>query len=113
MPNLKCNVNDCKFNCCSKCTKNQISIGAWMALKPKDIECQDYQKGINFFSEEFAKELFQEEKETIISCKATDCIHNSSSVCVAREITVEPCDNCKIETVCVSYCKDTKRSKVD
>ena len=113
MPNLNCNASECVFNCCCKCTKNQISIGKWLALKPKDIECQDYRQGEKVFNEEFAQDLIKEQEETIISCKATDCIHNSSAVCVAREITIEPCSHSKIETVCVSYCKDTKRSKAD
>lgn len=108
MPNLKCNAKECKFNCCCECVKEEISIGKWFADKPLDIECQDYMQDKKIFNEEFANDLINEKKDTLISCKAIDCIHNSSAVCVAREITIEPCVDQKAETVCVSYHKNQK-----
>lgn len=106
MPKLYCKASNCRHNIADYCAREQIDIGAWFVSKDEKIECKNYSEGTKDYTSEFADDLirsFKKDNNTVIDCKAMGCNHNCGSVCLAKEVLIEPCAAKECSTKCASF----------
>ncbi len=91
MTNLKCHEYQCKYNQCSHCSKNELSIS-------EDAFCNDFHKcdktdaNCNFeFSYEDGMSLKHDEH--MIMCNKTTCLNNAGGECAAAYIRIDRRNN--------------------
>lgn len=91
MPNLKCHKYDCKYNQCTHCSKDLLSISS-------DAYCNDYiRQEIGDFdnSFEYAYEgpLSLKKDEHQVNCNDIDCLNNNCKSCTASYIRIDRHNN--------------------
>lgn len=91
MTNLKCHEYQCKYNQCSHCSKNELSIS-------EDAFCKDYHKRTNNDADcnfEFSYEegMSLKQDEHMIMCNKTSCLNNCSGECGASYIRIDKIHN--------------------
>lgn len=98
MPNLHCSASNCTHNSQNQCCNSSIQVGGRSADKAKATSCESFAESTGAFT----SSVQSPNPSLMISCEASNCIHNCESSCHA--------DSVDISGASASACCDTKCS---
>lgn len=102
MTNLDCSVKNCKYNEDNCCCKENIEIDGKTARRSSETCCGSF---VERTSDSMSNSVYEPSKETNVSCKAEDCVHNSNCKCHASNIDISGIKACCCgETECKTFC---------
>lgn len=101
MTNLNCCAVNCAHNNNNCCCIGSIKVGGNQAIKSESTCCDSFQEK----SGAATNCSHTPNPQVDISCKASNCVHNSNCACNAEHVDIAGYSACDCgETKCSSFC---------